>query len=115
MMARTQKRDVAADLQAMRAAKPAANDGAVPVGAQVNPNAQMRRDLADVCDWYEMGQGWTQDELAVLRRDYQAALQREPFDLIADILSQSAAVARAAKKAFLERVAADAAKLRAHV
>lgn len=111
-MARTQKRDVAAELQAMRSAKPAANDGAVPA---VNPNAQMRRDLADVCDWYEMGQGWTQDELAELRRDYQAALQREPFDLIADILSQSAAVARAAKKAFLERVAADAAKLRAHV
>lgn len=98
--------------------KPAANDSAVAAepsstAGQVMPSQTMRRDLMDVCAWYEKGLGWTPAETAELRAEYQRELQRQPFDLIADVLAKSGALARESMRKFDERVAALGAARRA--
>lgn len=106
-------KDVLGRLDALRQSKAAAaNDTAVPAAAQVNPSPQMRKDLGDVCAWYEKGLGWPAEHLAELRADYQALLQRTPFDVVGEILAKSAALARQSMARFEADVAAMCAERR---
>lgn len=76
----------------------------------VNPSAQMRKDLEDVCRWYETGLGWTAEQTRRLRDDYQDALQREPFEQIESALAKSGEQSRRSLRDFWERVSVMARK-----
>lgn len=90
--------DIASRMEKLRASS--VNDG----GGKINPTQQMRKDLSDISEWYKTGLGWTDEQIKQLRSDYQAALQVEPFSVIADMLAAESEVCRKDMRRFFEKL-----------